>query len=148
MAETNQHYCYIAAGSAYTADDVYILTTANGGNTRWVSLIYPDIVTHSATEATTADKMRGQDHIITGAYTVTLPAAVVGMQATFISTTAAVFSLDSNGADQFILAGTALTAGYKITSDGTAGVVVTVKCLQANKWYVTYTNSTMIDGGA
>ncbi|MDD4986798.1 MAG: hypothetical protein PHQ43_13680 [Dehalococcoidales bacterium] len=106
------------------------------------------IVTHGATEATTADKMRGQDHIITGAYTITLPACAVGMNATFTSTTAAAFSLDSNGADQFILAGTALTAGNKITSDGTAGVVVQVKCLQANKWHVTYTNSVMVDGGA
>jgi hypothetical protein len=38
VAETGLMYYYLAAGAAYTADDIGVLTTANGGNTRWVSL--------------------------------------------------------------------------------------------------------------
>lgn len=36
--ETNTQYKYIVAGSAYTADDKYILITGDGGNTRWLGI--------------------------------------------------------------------------------------------------------------
>jgi len=38
VAATGRVYAYIVSGAAYTADDVTVLTTANGGNTRWVSI--------------------------------------------------------------------------------------------------------------
>jgi hypothetical protein len=36
--ENNTNYRYIAAGSAYTANDTSVLITGNGGNTRWVGI--------------------------------------------------------------------------------------------------------------
>ncbi len=105
------------------------------------------VITDSSTGNTTADQMRGQTHRVTGAYTRTLPTAVVGMNALFRATTAAVFSLDCQGTDNFILDGATLTAGYKISSPGAIGNAVYVECTVANKWDV-YANCTMIDGGA
>jgi hypothetical protein len=106
------------------------------------------IVTHSATEAVTAISLHGQWHNITGAYTVTLPAAVLGMSGKFYATTAAVFSVDSNAADHFDYRGTALSAGYKLTSDGFAGTFVEITCDRANTWTVTNTSGLLVDGGA
>ena len=108
----------------------------------------PTITTHSATEAVTAATLYGGEHLITGAYTVTLPAAVLGMGAPFRCTTAAVASIDCNAADAFVLGGTALTAGNKITSDGTAGAELELICLVANRWSVRNVTGVWIDGGA
>jgi hypothetical protein len=36
--DNNTIYRYIASGSAYTADDKFVLTTADGGNTRWIGI--------------------------------------------------------------------------------------------------------------
>jgi hypothetical protein len=36
--DNNTIYRYIASGSAYTADDKYVLITASGGNTRWIAV--------------------------------------------------------------------------------------------------------------
>jgi hypothetical protein len=36
--DVNTIYRYIASGSAYTADDKYVLTTSLGGNTRWIGV--------------------------------------------------------------------------------------------------------------
>jgi hypothetical protein len=106
------------------------------------------ITTHGATENVTAISMFGNVHRITGAYVLTLPAAVVGMSGIFLATTAAVFSVDCNAADAFSLAGTALTAGNKLTSDGYAGTFVEVTCTIANVWTVTNTGGLFVDGGA
>lgn len=118
------------------------------GNAGPVAFANKLIVTHSGAEAATADQMYGSEHIVTGAYTITLPAAALGMSAVFTATTAAVLTLDSNAADQFILGGTALTAGYSIDSDGSAYAMCEVVCLTANKWIVRNTNCVFIDGGA
>jgi hypothetical protein len=106
------------------------------------------ITTHATTEAVTAISMYGNLHRITAAATVTLPAAVVGMSGIFLATTAAVFSVDCNAADHFLLGGTALTNGNKISSDGFAGSFVHITCSVANEWVVTNTGGLFIDGGA
>lgn len=36
--ETNTIYKYLTSGFEYTADDKFILTTGNGGNTRWIGI--------------------------------------------------------------------------------------------------------------
>jgi hypothetical protein len=114
-----------------------------------ISAGFPSLpVTHSTTEAAISATLNGQMHLITGAYTITLPVMIVGQSATFVATTAAIFSLDSTSPDQFVLAGVSLTAGNKITSDGSAGATVTVYCTETNKIRVLWTNSTFIDGGA
>jgi hypothetical protein len=105
------------------------------------------IVTHSATEAATAISLRGQRHLVTGLYVITLPAVAVGMSATFRATTAAVMCIDSNAADQFILGATTLSAGYRICSDGTLGATVGLEVLQANKISV-FPTTVFVDSGA
>ena len=65
------------------------------------------IYTHAGAEAASAVSMYGGWHNVTGAYTITLPAAVIGMSGTFTATTGAVMTLDCNGADHFDLSGTA-----------------------------------------
>ena len=119
-----------------------------GNNTGPVAFANKLIVTHSGSEAITTDQMYGTEHILTGVGTLTLPALALGMNAVFTATTAAVMTLDSNGADQFILGGTALTAGYSIDSDGSAYATCEVVCLQANKGIVRNTNVVFVDGGA
>jgi len=106
------------------------------------------ITTHAGTEAVDATTMYGNLHRITGAFTVTVPAAVVGMSATFRATTAAAFSVDCNGADHFeLFDGTVLTAGHKITSGGTKNEFVTVVCESANTWIIVGINGVFTDGG-
>ena len=106
------------------------------------------ITTHAGTEAVDATTMYGNLHRITGAFTVTVPAAVVGMSATFRATTAVAFSVDCNGADHFeLFDGTALTAGHKITSGGTKNEFVTVVCESANTWIIVGINGVFTDGG-
>ena len=141
------------AAQMWVADKDAVATKAalymrdEAGNTGPIAFANKLIVTHSGSEAATADQMYGSEHIVTGAYTVTLPAATIGMSAKFTATTAAVMTLDSNAADQFILGGTALTAGYSIDSDGSAYATCEVVCLTANKWIVRNTNVVFIDGG-
>src|SRR5512135_1804283 len=36
--ETETFYRYEASGSAYTADDLYVMITGDGGNTRWIGV--------------------------------------------------------------------------------------------------------------
>lgn len=106
------------------------------------------VTTHAASENVTAASMYGNYHRITGAYTVTLPAAVVGMHASFRATSAAIFSIDCQGADSFSLGGTTLAAGNKITSDGNSGARVELSCDVANLWVVKNITGVVIDGGA
>jgi len=107
------------------------------------------IVTDSATGNVSASQMENQTHNISGAYTLSLPTAVVGYKAKFVALTAAVYSLDVvTGTDVIILNGTALTAGYKATSDGTIYNEVDVECREAGKYMISSQLGLMIDGGA
>jgi hypothetical protein len=104
---------------------------------------------HGATEAVAAATMYGNIHQITGNYTVTLPAAVVGMSATFRASSAAAFSVDTNAADHFEdYEGTALDAGDKLTSSGVKNEWIDIYCESANTWIVRRQGGVIIDGGA
>lgn len=104
---------------------------------------------HAASESATAATLWGnQLHLVTGAYTVTLPATTAGMSATFCSTTAAVFSIDLTGSDAWTLAGTALTAANKITSSGAAGECVYFVVTATNVVRTIWTVGVFIDGGS
>ncbi|HAR40193.1 MAG TPA: hypothetical protein DCR68_02310 [Coprothermobacter sp.] len=103
---------------------------------------------HRATEVATAATMYGNVHKITGAYVVTLPAAVVGMSGTFRASTAAAFSVDCNGSDHFeMFDGTVMSAGEKLTSSGTKNEFVTIYCESANTWIVIGQNGAFTNGG-
>jgi len=117
------------------------IITATGG-------VKFSINSHSATEAVTAATMYGDVHKITGAYTVTLPTAVIGMSGTFRASTAAAFSVKAGAADHFeMFDGTVLDAADKITSGGTKNEFVTVYCESANTWIVIGQNGAFTDGG-
>ncbi|MFA5322913.1 MAG: hypothetical protein WC373_09595, partial [Smithella sp.] len=110
---------------------------------------YIVVITDSATGNVTAAQMKGQTHVITGAYTLSLPTAVVGYKAKFKASTATVYSIDVvTGSDVIILNGTALSAGNKATSDGSIYNEVLVECRVAGKYDVQSQLGLMVDGGA
>lgn len=124
-----------------TTANVTGLATLSGGYTLGTP------TTHAATESATAATLYGQVHIVSGAYTVTLPALSVGQSAYFCSSAASIYSIDSTSPNYFILAGTSLDAGDKITSDGSSGACVYFIVSGTNIIRVIFTNSTWIDGG-
>lgn len=107
------------------------------------------IITDSSSCNITAAQMKGQTHVVTGAYTLSLPTAVVGYHACFMASTAAVFSIDVvTGTDVLVLNGNALTAGNKATSDGAIYSECYVECNVAGKYIITSTQGIFVDGGA
>lgn len=92
--------------------------------------------------------LEGQWYDVSGALTYLLPAAQLGMHATFNATSANVFSIDCNAADHFVLDGTALADGHKISSPGAAGNQVEIVCNAANTWTIRHKSGTFVDGGA
>jgi hypothetical protein len=131
-----------------SAPDAIGSTTPNAGTFTDLAGNVP-IITDGATGNVTAAQMKGQTHVVTGAYTLSLPTAAVGYRATFYASTAAVYSIDLvTGTDLLVLNGTALTAGYKATSDGTINAEVYVECRVAGKYTITAITGLFIDGGA
>lgn len=111
--------------------------------------IVENITSHSATEAVTASTMYGNIHKITGAYTLTLPAAVVGMSGLFRATTAAIFSIKAGVSCHFeMIDGTVLDNGDKQTSGGTKNAWLHIHCEVANVWITSGQHGTMEDTGA
>jgi hypothetical protein len=98
-----------------------------------------------------AHKIADYIHEISSAGTVTLPAvtaALYGARMTVMVTAAVAVSIDPNGSDRIVLAGTALTDGNKITNDSTAGSFVELYCDGANGWRTLNVGGGWIDGGA
>jgi hypothetical protein len=107
------------------------------------------ITSHGATEAATAATMyENHTHLVTGAYVVTLPTAVAGYSATFCSTTAAVFSVDLQATDYWILDGTTLTLANKISSSGFAGECVSFVATATNYYRTISKSGLFVDGGS
>jgi len=107
------------------------------------------VITDSATGNVTAAQMKGQTHRITGAYTLSLPTAAAGYKAKFRATTATVFSLGVvTGTDVINLNGTALTAGNKVTSDGTINNTIECESDVTGKYECNSLIGLAIDGGA
>jgi hypothetical protein len=108
-----------------------------------------NITLHSATEAVTAATTYGDVHKITGAYTLTLSAAVIGMCGLFRASTVAAFSLKAGASDHFeMFDGTVLDAGDKQTSGGTKNEFIQIYCEVANTWITISQNGAFTDGGA
>lgn len=99
----------------------------------------PVVVTHAATESVTAATMYGGLHVCTGAYTLSLPAAVAGMSGLFAATTAAAMTLDPNGTQVIIHDRASLGAGVTLVSDGVAYAVVYLECVVTGYW-IAYVN--------
>jgi len=108
-----------------------------------------DIVTHGSTEAVTAATMKGSVHVITGAYVVTLPDAVIGMSGVFRASTAAEFSVKAAASDHFeMFDGTVISNADKQTSGGTKNEYIYIYCESANTWITIGINGAFTDGGA
>jgi hypothetical protein len=121
----------------------------NGTSVVEVSLGGSVIVTDAATGNVLETDLRGQTHKVTGAYTLSLATAAIGANACFFASTAAVFSLDlTTGTDVFILNGSSLTAGFKVTSDGTLGAKICVEATEAGFYRATPIVGVFGDGGA
>lgn len=134
-------------GGTINGTTVGATTPAAGTFTTLVGNI--GVVTQSATGNVATADMKGQTHRVTGAYTLSLPTAAAGYKAKFMATTAEAFSIDVvTGTDVIRLNGTALTAGNKVTSDGT--IYNTIEC-EANTTGSYNCNSIVglaTDGGA
>jgi hypothetical protein len=154
-------FLWVCTGSAippsptYDGTGVANITTTNivatGGNITGLTSLTSNVtvITDSATANVTAAQMMGQTHVVTGAYTLSLPTAAIGYNARFFASTAAAYSIDVvTGTDIIVLNGTALTAGYKATSDGTIDASIYCECIVAGKYICTATQGLFIDGGA
>ena len=120
-----------------------------GGTTPGIVNNVETPITHSATEAANAADMYGRVHKITGAYVVTLPAAVVGMSGVFRASTAAEFSVKAGGSDHFeMFDGTVISDADKITSSSGKNEFVQILCESANTWIVLAQNGAFTDSGA
>ena len=108
-----------------------------------------NITIHNATEDVLASTMKGNVHVITGAYIETLPPATIGMSGLFRASTAVAFSLDCNGSDHFeMYDGTVLADGNKQTSSATKNEYLYIYCESANIWITIGINGAFTDGGA
>jgi len=122
-----------------------VLTDLNAGLLTYKVVL----VTDSETGSVAAANMYGQIHRVTGAYTLTLPTGAAGMNGTFRATTASTFSVKAGADDHFILLGTALTDGDKITSIGGAGDTVSIYWDDVvSAWIADSMNALFTDGGA
>lgn len=147
--------CTSSAIPPMPSSSVTGLTAANnvaitGGNVTGLTSLTSNvtIITDSATANVTAAQMMGQAHVVTGAYTLSLPTAALGLNARFFASTAAAYSIDLvTGTDIIVLNGTALTAGYKATSDGTIDAAIYCECIVTGKYICTATQGLFIDGG-
>jgi hypothetical protein len=153
--EANQLVTVIYDGTQFQMQSQLGLTTGTGAEVHATSpdIVTPTItvpvITHTGNDTVTAAQMKGQFHIVNGAYTPTLPTAVPGYSGTFTAQTAAAFSLDpANGADVLYLNGTALAAGNRVTSDGSLRAAIFVKCILAGFYEVTAMRGIFVDGGS
>ena len=107
------------------------------------------VVTASFTGDVAVSTMDGGVEKITGTYTRTLPAAVVGMHGLFRASTAAAFSLKAGASDHFeLFDGTILDAGDKQTSGAGKNEFIQVYCEVANTWITISQNGAFTDTGA
>jgi hypothetical protein len=138
------------------AGDRAIFTSLGSGNWQCHELLKANgrvlgdqiYVSHSTSENANAWDMYGQIHLINGAYTLTVPAQVIGMNGRVRCTTAATCCVDVNASDHHILMGTSLTNGNKICSDGYAGSEIQLDAPIANTWIDSNGNGLWIDSGA
>ena len=128
-----------------TWTDLITLSALQGPSGQQGPICLP--VTVAASRAILTTEVTGHMLVVGGAYTATLPAAVVGRFFEAVALTAAAFSLDVQAGEHWDLAGTALSNGHKITSDGTKGAWCKAMCLTTGVWTLISSNSSFVDGG-
>ena len=110
-----------------------------------------DVIAIGANTTLTVAQCRGSLCLVSGAYTVTLPAVsgvIEGGHITIFSTGANKVIVELDDSDRFILDGTALTDGNVLDSESAAGDYVTVIKDSAVGWTVIGRSGIWADGGA
>lgn len=92
-----------------------------------------------------ATQCYGSLNKLNGAETVTLPAAVVGMNVLLYSDDATVKTIDPNGTDHIWLNGADNGAGNSIDSPGAVGDYIVLVAFSNNNWYSLGQSGTWID---
>jgi len=109
-----------------------------------------DVIDIGENTALTAAQCLSTLCLVSGAYTVTLPAVsgvAEGANVTVYSTGANLIKVDLNDVDRFVLDGTALTDAHMLDSASAAGDYVTVVKGSAVGWVVIGRSGTWTDGG-
>ena len=164
--ETETFYRYEATGAAYTADDLYVLTTGDAGNTRWLGVsgryitdgqAVKEILVPSTGDISTAQLRNTilNNYGQSVANTQTLPTCAPGLSALiFISATGVgAFNLKAGASDKIYLDGTALDDGDKVTLAaplvGNCATVFSVTTgAGAWDWFLNVIVGVWTDGGA
>ncbi len=121
----------------------------NADGTATISPLVTVVATDTTTATIDAVYMRGHTHRVTGAAVLSLPTAAVGYNGCFVSTTAAVVSLDVvTATDIIILNGVSLTAGFKATSDGSINATICVEAIEAGYYRANAVLGVWSDGGS
>ncbi len=117
-----------------TGNDEAALTVDGGTDVTTINqlAVRTGILNDSYTLGT--DSCYGMVLSITGARTITLPAAVAGMSITFVTIGANAVSIDVQGTDLIMLDGTALSDGDKITNGSASGDTAVFTYYDATGW--------------
>ncbi len=95
------------------------------------------------------DEAYGYLVLVTAAATIQLLPGIIGMNSCIMSTAANLISVKPSPGDHFVLNGTALTAGNKVSSSSLAGDTLYFVCGAANTIYILPgINVNWVDGGA
>lgn len=153
----NTIYFYtVDADSAAAEDSPQIIAfDTDGGDKRAVLLAMVgqlQIITVSTDTTLTIQECKNTIILVTGAYTVTLPAVSEftdskGGSLQVRATTAATFHIDPNGSDLIELYGTDLDDGDKITSPGVAGAFMNLINTTSAGWATAGAYGIFVDGG-
>jgi len=109
-----------------------------------------DVIDVGENTALTDAQCLGTLVLVSGAYTVTLPAVsgvAEGANVTIYSTGANLIKVDLDDNDRFVLDGTALTDAHMLDSESAAGDYVTVVKDSAAGWTVIGRSGAWTDGG-
>jgi len=123
------------------ADTARVVTPADAGKC--------NTVRHTTDGSITAAQMRGHTHVVTGAATITLPAAAAGLHAKFVTIGAIAVHVKAGASDKITLKNTALDDGDKVSNNSTDGDMIEIMANAAgDDWETGIWSGTWTDGGA
>lgn len=135
---------YVPEDSLYTIEQLDAWLDAQSDTSEYTQTqidsllgLVGQVQTHTITTDSTlaAGLMYGGIFYVPEAQTITLPAVASGMNAVFITVGAVAVSIDLNASDKFVLDGTTLSDGDKITNTSTTGDMVVITYYSADGFY-------------
>ncbi len=138
----NADNSYDIGSSSYQANDIFYNGVLTPGTSSSQKVRYEVVATSDTVSATDSGK---RFFATTTGTVLTLPAAALGLEYTFVTTDQKVLHIDpASTADTIEYL--SLSAGDKITSPGTSADSVVLTCGAANTWHVTSMRGNWIDG--